>query len=301
MSPMASALLARRDARRRARRRRTALRRAVARCRSARRSTASRSGRGRRADGLAAMVAALRARRHAPRAARRVRGRSSPFARRDDAGVRSRRRADRRRRRRPGCRPSARSATASASCSARGVLRDGWEASLARTYVVGSPSVEQPPPAGWDELVAACAPGTTRRRAPRPAAPSSTASGAASSPGPTTSSLVRRPHGRARAPRRPQPPPGHRPHHRPTPQLDHRPDHRRFGSEETWRHAPDSLPTVGRSSAVHGSLDLAAAALDDLHAAGLDLAGSKPAPSHRGSRGPRSSSPRRRSCAVTSL
>ncbi|MDQ1477500.1 MAG: Xaa-Pro dipeptidase [Actinomycetota bacterium] len=42
-----------------------------------------------------------------------------------------------------------------------GVLRDGWEASLARTYVVGSPSVEQPPPAGWDDLVAACTPGTT--------------------------------------------------------------------------------------------------------------------------------------------
>jgi Xaa-Pro dipeptidase len=42
-----------------------------------------------------------------------------------------------------------------------GALRDGWEASLARTYVVGSPSVEQPPPAGWEELVAACTPGTT--------------------------------------------------------------------------------------------------------------------------------------------
>ena len=42
-----------------------------------------------------------------------------------------------------------------------GVLRDGWEASLARTYTVGSPPVEQPPPDGWDELVAACIPGTT--------------------------------------------------------------------------------------------------------------------------------------------
>ena len=42
-----------------------------------------------------------------------------------------------------------------------GVLRDGWEASLARTYVVGSPSVEQAAPRGWDELVAACAPRTT--------------------------------------------------------------------------------------------------------------------------------------------
>ena len=42
-----------------------------------------------------------------------------------------------------------------------GALRHGWEASLARTYVVGAPSVEQPPPAGWDDLVAACVPGTT--------------------------------------------------------------------------------------------------------------------------------------------
>ena len=33
-----------------------------------------------------------------------------------------------------------------------GALRDGWEASLARTYVVGEPSEEQPPPAGWDEV-----------------------------------------------------------------------------------------------------------------------------------------------------
>jgi Xaa-Pro aminopeptidase len=41
-----------------------------------------------------------------------------------------------------------------------GALRDGWEASLARTYLVGSPSAEQPPPTGWDALVAECAPGT---------------------------------------------------------------------------------------------------------------------------------------------
>jgi hypothetical protein len=42
-----------------------------------------------------------------------------------------------------------------------GVLREGWEASLARTYVVGSPSVAQSPPAGWDDLVADCTPGAT--------------------------------------------------------------------------------------------------------------------------------------------
>ncbi len=42
-----------------------------------------------------------------------------------------------------------------------GVLRDGWEATLARTYVVGSPSVEQPPPPGWAELLTSCAAGTT--------------------------------------------------------------------------------------------------------------------------------------------
>jgi Xaa-Pro aminopeptidase len=41
-----------------------------------------------------------------------------------------------------------------------GALRDGWEASLARTYVVGEPSEEQPPPAGWDEAFALCRPGT---------------------------------------------------------------------------------------------------------------------------------------------
>jgi hypothetical protein len=42
-----------------------------------------------------------------------------------------------------------------------GALRDGWEASVARTYVVGTPSVEQPSPAGWVDLVAACVPGAT--------------------------------------------------------------------------------------------------------------------------------------------
>jgi Xaa-Pro dipeptidase len=42
-----------------------------------------------------------------------------------------------------------------------GTLRYGWEASLARTYLVGAPSVEQPVPAGWDELVAACVAGAT--------------------------------------------------------------------------------------------------------------------------------------------
>ena len=41
-----------------------------------------------------------------------------------------------------------------------GALRDGWEASLARTYVVGEPSEEQPPPFGWDAALALCRPGT---------------------------------------------------------------------------------------------------------------------------------------------
>ena len=41
-----------------------------------------------------------------------------------------------------------------------GALRDGWEASLARTYVVGEPSEEQLPPGGWDEALALCRPGT---------------------------------------------------------------------------------------------------------------------------------------------
>lgn len=41
-----------------------------------------------------------------------------------------------------------------------GVLRDGWEASLARTYLIGTPSTEQTAPAAWNELVTACKPGT---------------------------------------------------------------------------------------------------------------------------------------------
>lgn len=42
-----------------------------------------------------------------------------------------------------------------------GALRDGWEASLARTCVVGSPSAEQPAPAAWTGLAAACTSGAT--------------------------------------------------------------------------------------------------------------------------------------------
>ena len=41
-----------------------------------------------------------------------------------------------------------------------GALLDGWEASLARTYVVGEPSAEQLPPVGWDEALGLCRPGT---------------------------------------------------------------------------------------------------------------------------------------------
>jgi Xaa-Pro aminopeptidase len=41
-----------------------------------------------------------------------------------------------------------------------GALRDGWEASLARTFVVGEPSLEQAPPTGWDEALGLCRPGT---------------------------------------------------------------------------------------------------------------------------------------------
>jgi Xaa-Pro dipeptidase len=41
-----------------------------------------------------------------------------------------------------------------------GALRDGWEASLARTFVVGEPSREQAPPSGWDEALWLCRPGT---------------------------------------------------------------------------------------------------------------------------------------------
>jgi Xaa-Pro aminopeptidase len=40
-----------------------------------------------------------------------------------------------------------------------GALHDGWEASLARTYVVGQPDLS-PVPAGWDAIIAACVPGT---------------------------------------------------------------------------------------------------------------------------------------------
>jgi Xaa-Pro aminopeptidase len=40
-----------------------------------------------------------------------------------------------------------------------GALHDGWEASLARTYVVGQTDLA-PAPAGWIPLVAACVPGT---------------------------------------------------------------------------------------------------------------------------------------------
>jgi Xaa-Pro dipeptidase len=42
-----------------------------------------------------------------------------------------------------------------------GALRDGWEASLARTYVVGNEPVEQPPPDGWNAILAACTAGAT--------------------------------------------------------------------------------------------------------------------------------------------
>jgi Xaa-Pro dipeptidase len=41
-----------------------------------------------------------------------------------------------------------------------GALHRGWEASLARTYVVGEVSAAQPPPEGWDEVVWLCRPGT---------------------------------------------------------------------------------------------------------------------------------------------
>jgi hypothetical protein len=39
-----------------------------------------------------------------------------------------------------------------------GVVQDGWEASLARTYIVGQPDLA-PAPSGWDALVAALVPG----------------------------------------------------------------------------------------------------------------------------------------------
>ena len=41
-----------------------------------------------------------------------------------------------------------------------GVLYHGWEASVARTYIVGSPAIELPPPAGWKELLDAVRTGT---------------------------------------------------------------------------------------------------------------------------------------------
>jgi len=44
-----------------------------------------------------------------------------------------------------------------------GALYRGWEASLARTYTVGTPATELPPPAGWKELVAAVHTGTRVR------------------------------------------------------------------------------------------------------------------------------------------
>ncbi len=42
-----------------------------------------------------------------------------------------------------------------------GVLRDGWEGSVARTYTVGSPPVERPAPAEWNAVVGACTAGAT--------------------------------------------------------------------------------------------------------------------------------------------
>jgi len=42
-----------------------------------------------------------------------------------------------------------------------GALRDGWEASLARTYRLSPSPVAAGPPAQWDDLVAACVAGAT--------------------------------------------------------------------------------------------------------------------------------------------
>jgi Xaa-Pro aminopeptidase len=42
-----------------------------------------------------------------------------------------------------------------------GVLADGWEASLARTFVVDEPPTEQRRPEGWNDIVATCRPGVT--------------------------------------------------------------------------------------------------------------------------------------------
>ena len=98
-----------------------------------------------------------------------------------------------------------------------GALRDGWEASLARTYLIGTPSTEQTAPhgverardgvqagnpvgsaAGVGRRCQRCRPGcraVARRARPRP-----------------------RPHARARGPRRHQPPPGHSSRHLISPQ-----------------------------------------------------------------------------------
>ena len=49
-----------------------------------------------------------------------------------------------------------------------GALRDGWEASLARTYLVGRPpSSRAAAPRAWDALVGGCRAGVDRRRAAR--------------------------------------------------------------------------------------------------------------------------------------
>ena len=42
-----------------------------------------------------------------------------------------------------------------------GALRDGWEASVARTYVVAEPPTEQPPPPRWEAVVDRCRAGAT--------------------------------------------------------------------------------------------------------------------------------------------
>ena len=40
-----------------------------------------------------------------------------------------------------------------------GALRNGWEASLARTFVIADLPIEQPPPDDWNEALALCRPG----------------------------------------------------------------------------------------------------------------------------------------------
>lgn len=42
-----------------------------------------------------------------------------------------------------------------------GALRDGWEASVARTYVAADPPAEQPPPPRWDAVIDGCRAGVT--------------------------------------------------------------------------------------------------------------------------------------------